>query len=150
VYNRLIRSCFYTLQKYFDGKLPQGEANTAVSDEMINQYEWAMYRFEFSKVIDLLDEYLRNANKDWAAGSKEEDKTQIILDTFHIVRVAATLLHPFVPCGTEMVREYLNIDERLWSWVYIGKPLPFFMGENHTFKFLEPKIDFFAKHPSQL
>jgi methionyl-tRNA synthetase len=67
-----------------------------------------------------------------------------------MVRVAATLLHPFAPTGTEMIREYLNVDERLWDWEYIDKPLTFFMGENHSFTFLEPKVDFFTKHPSQL
>jgi methionyl-tRNA synthetase len=160
VYNRLVRSCFYTMQKYFDGKLPEGEPSDTAAEtaqELINNYEWAMYRFEFSKAIDLLDEYLRNANKDWAAKAKEAEKeddvglrAQILLDTFHTVKVAAVLLHPFAPQGTEIVREYLGINERLWDWATISKPLTYFIDENHTFKFLEPKTDFFAKHPSQL
>ncbi|MCL2351028.1 MAG: class I tRNA ligase family protein [Firmicutes bacterium] len=160
VFNRLIRSCFYTMQKYFDGKLPDcrvGEETKRASDEMISEYEWAMYRFEFSHVIDLIDVYLREANKSWAEKSKEAEsandgelRAQILADTFHVVRVAATLLHPFAPNGTEMVREYLRFDERLWDWAYINEPLRFFMDGAHFFKFLEPRVDFFAKHPSQL
>jgi methionyl-tRNA synthetase len=160
VYNRLVRSCFYTMQKYYEGRLPDGEVGIdtqRLSDEMINGYEWAMYRFEFSKVIDLLDVYLREANKVWAANAKEADaggddalRRQTLTDTFHVVRVAATLLHPFAPWGTETVREYLGVDERLWSWDYIDKPLRFFIEEGHAFKFLEPRIDFFSKHEAQL
>ena len=124
---------------------------------MIYEYEWAMYRFEFSKIIDLVDVYLRDANKNWAEKSKAAEtagddnlRAQILADTFHVVRVAATLLHPFAPDGTERVREYLGFGENLWSWENIFEPMEFFMGGGHQFKFLEPRVDFFAKHPSQL
>ena len=167
VYNRLVRSCFYSLQKYFDGKLPQGQvseealsaANTAIDD-----YEWAMYRFEFSKVIDLMDVYLRDSNKAWVANTKAAEaldkegeaekaaaiRAQTLIDAFHAVKVAATLLHPFAPEGTERVAEYLQVGDKLWDWENIRKPIPFFTGTNHEFKFLEPRVDFFFKHPSQL
>lgn len=103
-----------------------------------------------------LDVYLRDANKNWAAETKRaeaaDDRTvreQILVDSFHVVRVAATLLHPFAPEGTEMVREYLSVDERLWSWDFIFEPLRFFLEADHRFRFLEPRVDFFSKHPSQ-
>jgi methionyl-tRNA synthetase len=165
VYNRIVRSCFYTMQKYFGGALPEGEVSAEarqLSDTLVREYEWAMYKFEFSKIIDLLDVYLRDVNKMWAAKSKEADaiekaipngdnpRVQILLDTFHAVRIADTLLHPFAPSGTETVQAYLNVDDRLWDWRYIEEPLRFFTGEGHRFKFLEPRVDFFEKHPSQL
>jgi len=85
-------------------------------------------------------------------GGQQRISAQTLADTFHVVRVAATLLHPFAPEGTEMIREYLNIDERLWDWTYINEPLKFFTNENdpHALKFLEPRVDFFAKHQTQL
>jgi len=155
VFNRLVRSCFYTLQKYFDGKMPtvavskqaQETANT-----MITEYEWAMYRFEYSKVIDLLDVYLREANKIWSASSKEAENNEslranVVVDGFHVVRVTTTLLHPFAPEGTDKIREYLCCGENLWDWTFIEEPLNFF---TDSFKFLEPRVDFFVKHQSQL
>ncbi|MCL2398116.1 MAG: class I tRNA ligase family protein [Defluviitaleaceae bacterium] len=162
VYNRLIRSCFYTMQKYYDGKLPAVEVSAETkqaADKIISEYEWAMYRFELAKIIDMLDVYLRDANKTWSAQIKKADtdgesgeslRAQTLVDAFHIVRVAAVLLHPFAPEGTERVREFLSVDERLWEWTYINEPLPFFLSSGHNFKFLEPKVDFFTKHPSQL
>jgi len=167
VFNRLIRSCFYSLQKYFDGKMPKcevGKEVLAAANTLIDEYEWAMYRFEFSKVVDLIDVYLREANKAWVAQTKaadvldKEDKgqeaealrAQTLVDAFHVVKVGATLLHPFAPEGTERVEEYLRIGDRLWDWEHIRKPLNFFMEENHEFKFLEPRVDFFFKHASQL
>jgi len=154
VYNRLVRSCFYTVQKYYDGKLPQIPITPAILEQamaIIDNYEWAMYRFEFAKVIDLMDVYLRNANKTWSANIKDESRiAQTLVDAFHEVRTAATLLHPFAPDGTERIRHYLNIDERLWDWNFIDKPIDFFITPEHDFVFLEPKVDFFHKHPSQL
>ena len=159
VYNRLIRSCFYTMQKHFNGKLPLdhiskiSKEDKEAADTLITEYEWAMYRFEFPKIIDMLDVYLRDANKAWSANTKTEDTQklgQALLNGFHVVRVTATLLHPFAPEGTERVREFLGIDESLWDWCHIREPLTFFIGESHSFKFLEPRVDFFFKHPSQL
>ena len=160
VYNRLVRSCFYTAQKYSGGKLPACPVSGEVldrSEALIRDYEWCMYRIELFRAIDLMDAYLRDANKNWAAETKRADaendegiRSQILADSFHVVRVAATLLHPFAPEGTEMVREYLGVDERLWDWAYIFEPLSAFMGDGHAFRFLEPRVDFFRKHPSQL
>jgi len=160
VFNRLARSCFYSLQQYFDGKLPataiSAEAKEAC-DKLIADYEFAMYRFEFSKAIDMLDKFLRDSNKLFDAKMKDaktaEDnilRTQTLVDAFHAVKTAAILLHPFAPEGTERLQEYLGIGECLWDWANIHEPLSFFINEAHAFKFLEPRVDFFLKHPSQL
>jgi len=156
VFNRLIRSCFYTAQKHCEGKLPPGEVSPEIkqrSDETILTYERMMAEITLDKIFELLNIYLRDANKDWAARSKSEDSTvisQLLVDTFHVLRVAAALFHPIVPRGCEMLRDYLQVDERLWDWQFIFEPLNFFTGENHQFKFLEPRMDFFTKHESQL
>jgi len=165
VFNRLVRSCFYSLQKYFDGVLPECEPSADVlsaANTAIDEHEMAMYRFEFSKVIDLMDVYLREANKVWVAQTKAADamdkdggdamalRAQTLVDAFHVIRVATTLLHPFAPEGTERVAEYLCFNEDLWNWEHIRQPMRFFMQDKHEFKFLEPRVDFFFKHPSQL
>jgi methionyl-tRNA synthetase len=49
-----------------------------------------------------------------------------------------------------MIREYLGADERIWDWEYIFEPLEYFIEPGRGFKFLEPRVDFFRKHPSQL
>jgi len=162
VFNRLVRSCFYSLQKYFDGKLPSVEVSPETQEAatiLIEEYEWAMYRFEFSRAVDLLDMYLREANKIWVAQTKaadasKEDSTvlrvQTLVDAFHVVKTAATLLHPFAPEGTERIADYLQLGSELWNWDNIAKPLSSLIKEDHQFKFLEPRVDFFFKHESQL
>ncbi len=158
IYNRLIRSCFYTLQKYFDGYLPLLPVTPIIkeeADDLIIAVENAMYRFEFNKTFELMDQYLRQRNKYWAEQSKKaetrEQWAQLLVDSFHAVRTALTLLHPLTPQGTEGVRDYLHIDERIWDWQYIFEPLPFFFekSESHQMKFLEPRVDFFEKPHSQ-
>ena len=168
VFNRLARSCFYSLQQYFDGKLPaiavSAEGQTAC-DKLIDDYEFAMYRFEFSKAVDMLDKFLRDANKVFDAKMKEAKaneanetngdeadalRAQTLVDAFQMVKTAAVLLHPFAPEGTARLQAYLGIGDELWDWANIKEPLAFFIREGHAFKFLEPRVDFFLKHPSQL
>jgi len=79
-------------------------------------------------------------------------RTKTLIDAFHMVRTATVLVHPIAPEGTEMVREYLNVDERFWNWDHIFDTVYDFMADpaQHKLKFLEPRIDFFIKHPSQI
>lgn len=159
VFNRLIRSCFYSLQE--NGSIyPNIDISKDILDEtkkVILLYEQHMYHHEFHSVMYVLDEYLRKMNKYWTntiRTAKENNDTdlfnQVLADCFHVVRTATVLFHPIVPLGCEIVREYLNVDERLWSWDYIFEPLSFFINDmkKHKMKFLEPKVDFFKKHES--
>ena len=161
VFNRVARSCFYTAQKYNDGKLPFGPISEEVlkeAKETILKYERYMYRFEFHSVMSLMDTYIRNANKYWAKhiaiADKEDDnelRMQVLRDVFHMVRVATVLMHPVAPEGTELILSYLGFDDSFWDWNRIFDTMyDFCAGEEHTLKFLEPKFDFFPMHESQL
>ena len=156
VVNRLVRSCFYTLQKQGLDRCPENEVSQSIkesADKTILEYERLMHSQNFVKVFELLNLYAKDANKEWAVRSKSEDPQeikQLLADMFHVVRVCAALFHPIVPKGCEMIREYLGADEKIWSWEYIFEPLSFFVEAEKPFKFLEPRIDFFAKHPSQV
>ncbi len=160
VLNRLARSCFYTSQKYFDSKVPVCTVSEEVkeaADKVILAYEKAMYRTEFHTVMTLLDEYIRNCNKYWAKNMTEAEKNedmdlrrQTLADAFHMLRVCTVLSHPIVPTGCEMLREYLCVGEEFWNWDSIFEPMYTFIDPDHTLKFLEPRVDFFARHESQL
>ncbi len=155
VFNRVARSCFYTIQKYGESKLPMGKVSDEVlhyAKETILKYERMMYKFEFHSIMSLMDTYIRDANKFWAKNIKEAEsddkaRNQVITDTLHMVRTAMSLMHPIAPEGTELLREYLNLDEDIWSWEHIFETLTEFCeskGETeHPIKFLEPRFDFF-------
>lgn len=162
VFNRLIRSCFYTLQTYCDSKLPNLEISKNIFEESKNAvllYERHMHNYEFHSVMYVLDDYIRSMNKYYVnnikiAEKNNDDKlrTQILVDCFYAIKTIAVLLHPIAPTGCEMVREYLNLDESMWSWDNIFKTFGELSDEVEWFKvkFLEPKFDFFKKHKSQL
>ena len=159
VFNRLARSCFYSLQQYFNSTLPMVETGglNEATVKLIDDYEFSMYRFEFSKAIDLLDKYLRDANKifdakmkDAKASEDNELRAATLVEAFDAVKTAAIMLHPFAPEGTERLQEYLGVCDSLWDWANIYQPLSFYVNDSHKFKFLEPKVDFFVKHPNQL
>ncbi len=157
VYNRLIRSCFYTTQNMFDGKLPVGEVTPSIvefAESKAYEYERHMYNHEFHRISYVLDEYIREINKNWAAKSREADKNndkeawkQLLIDTWYSCKVMAVLLHPVAPDGCEMFRDYLNVGEELWSWDHILDPLTAYISDfdKHELKFLEPRVDFFKK-----
>lgn len=162
VLNRMIRSCFYTSQKYFDSKIPNLVATDEIKEivkKYILQYEEMMAKQEFHRVIYTLDSMIREVSKYWAREMKiadaEEDnkkRAQVLADMIYGVKCIVTLLHPITPSSAEFVREYMNLNESLWSWDVIFDEVTAHMEnpEQHRLKYIEPKFDFFKRHESQL
>ncbi|SFP95152.1 methionyl-tRNA synthetase [Lachnospiraceae bacterium XBB1006] len=159
VFNRLVRSCFYSTQQYYDGIMPTGEVDEKILNickDAILEYERHMYNHEFHRVTYVLDSLIRDINKHWVnnikIAEKNEDEAmrkQLLVDCFYGVKVITTLLHPIAPTGCEMVQEYLRVDDRLFDWTYIFEPITVLTNEKHELKFLEPKVDFFKKPACQ-
>ncbi|MEG2381057.1 MAG: class I tRNA ligase family protein [Oscillospiraceae bacterium] len=161
VFNRIARSCFYTAQKYNDNKLPFGTVSDEIlaeAKETILLYERAMYKFEFHTVMNIMDTYIRNANKYWAKNMPLADKEDnndmrmnILINAFHMVKVATVLMHPIAPNGTEMLAEYLGVNKDFWNWNKIFDTIYDCIDEDEKIgkelKFLEPRVDFFPMHP---
>ncbi len=162
VFNRVVRSCFYTAQKYYNNKIPTGEINADIleaSKETIFEFENLMVRCNFHQMMNLMDIYIRNTSKYWAKNMRqaEDDNDEILrlktlINVFHMVRTATVLMHSIAPEGTEMILDYLNLNKEFWNWDFIFEPVYAFMEneEKHVLKFLEPRVDFFKKHPSQI
>ena len=113
-----------------------------------------MAKFAFHQCTYVLDGYIRSTSKYMAKTLKPEEQTeeelkQTLANLFYMIRITAILLHPMAPIGTEKLRDYLQVDERFWSWEHIFEPVNFFTGENHKLKFLPPRTDFFTRHESQ-
>lgn len=157
VYNRMIRTAFYTTQKHFDGILPAVQPEETIladAKKAVLEYERHMSKFAFHQCTYVLDSYIRSGSKYMARALKDENQSpeamsQALANLFHIIRTAAVLLHPMAPFGTEKLREYLQADERIWSWDTIFEPLTYFTGESHQLRFLPPRTDFFTRHESQ-
>lgn len=148
VFNRLIRSSFYTLQSLDKNitTLEPSDEIKAIMEKHVLEYEKHMYNHDFHRISYVLDDIIREANKYWTKNIKNEDaKEQVVADALYACKVISILVHPIAPEGCEMFREYLNFGEELWNWDNIFAPLTTYFKENHSFKFLEPKVDFFSK-----
>lgn len=160
VYNRVIRTLFYTWQSRFGGVVPRRE----ISEDILKQctmtilkIEKLMFDNKFHMVMYELDSFIRNINKYFVANEKlagdDNDKlAQVIADTLHMVKVAMILLHPVSPKNIEALADDLKVDHKIFSWDTINDPIYDFVLEpdHYTPKFIEAKYDFFKKHPSQL
>lgn len=157
VYNRMIRTAFYTTQKELDGILPElaPEENVlADAKKAVLEYERHMSKFAFHQCTYVLDSYIRNSSKYMARALKpgeqsKEELAQALANLFYMIRITGILLHPMAPIGTEKLREYLQVDERIWSWDTVFEPISYFTESNHKLKFLPPRTDFFTRHESQ-
>ena len=76
---------------------------------------------------------------------------QNIIDCLHMCKVAMVLLHPIAPDSCEKLAKFLTLNENVFSWDKIEQPIYEFVKDKNMFvpEFLEPRQDFFKKHPSQ-
>jgi len=172
VFNRLARSCFYEAAKSFEGYMPLGEPIAEVVQEAkkaLTSYEHRMHAFELHSVMSLADEFIRFANKHWADGIKAaseaeeagessalEQRRQVLLDSFYLLRVCTLMMHPIVPQGCEVICDYLDFEPAeffSWSYDFNGMEELCHGGEideaRHKVCELPPRFDFFRKHESQ-
>jgi methionyl-tRNA synthetase len=181
VFNRIVRTVLYEIQKNRNGQLPVAaptEQMYTECEQAILQTERFFFRYDFHQVSYVLDSLIRSVSKTMSKGKTASDalyrktgaeglpseeaaaisneadsvRDSWLIDTFHGIKVALTLLHPVVPQGTELVREYLCLPESIYNWEHVFDTIPdIFPGEDFIEpKFIEPRFDFFPKHPSQL
>ena len=160
VYNRILRTLFYTWQSKFDGVVPNREISIDIlktSTMTILKYEKLMFDNKFHMVMYELDNYIRNINKYWVANIKTSENdlgklSQLIADTLHMCKVAMVLLHPVCPKNIEKLAEDLKVSLDIFDWNTINEPIYNFVSDkfNYRPKFIESKYDFFSKHSSQL
>lgn len=159
VYNRVLRTLFYTWQSRFDGVVPVRPISEDIlksATMTILKYEKLMFDNKFHMVMYELDNYIRGINKYWVANIKscenDDDKlAQLIADTLHMCKVAMVLLHPVTPTNIEKLKADLKLSDDVFDWNTINEPIYNFVENKDCYKpkFIEPKYDFFARHESQ-
>lgn len=126
VFNRFARSCFYTTQKYSDCQVKGMPVDDEVATTVLQtaeKYEQYMQKTELYSVMQLMDEFIRYANKyfsDNAAKIEENDEMflrNLLSNSFFMLYAAALMMHPIVPRGCEKIAECMNIPPaKFFNW----------------------------------
>ncbi len=169
IFNRIVRSCFYTAQKQHGGTAPLGgpsERARVWAQETVERYEHLMYETRLHEVWSLMDAFLRDVNKWWTQESRAANAAEdvpaaiepVLRDLFYLMRIGVVLMHPIVPRGCELVFEYLAIADHgsreghagFFEWDHIFEPLDFWAEDaevasgGFALKELPPRFDFFG------
>lgn len=160
VYNRILRTFFYSCQKSFNGIIPVAEIDEKIMadcNKTILDVERFMHDKKFHQVFNALDVFIRNINKYWvkevALADTEDKLARLSANTLQMIFVANTLLHPIAPSGTENVADYLGLDkDKCFSWDYIfGSVYDMLLpARERKLTLLKEREDFFKRHQYQL
>ena len=160
VYNRILRTIFYTTQKEFDGVIPCGEISEETKEvckKAILDVEKFMFDKKFHLVYNTLDVFIRNINKLWVKeinnADTQEKKANLIANTLQMAVVADILLHPIVPKSSENVADYIGLDKNIcYDWNNIFEDFYKLLDKSRENKltFLKEKEDFFKRSDYQL
>lgn len=160
VYNRILRTIFYSTQNEFNGIIPEGNPDETVMEECnkaIINYERFMYERKFHQAYNTVDVFVRNINKFWVkeikdAMSDKEKLARLTVNTMQYIFVANILLHPMT-AGTEYVADKIGYDkDKCFSWEFVFKDFNKVMlkERNRKLDFIVEREDFFKRHQSQL
>lgn len=151
VFNRFARGCFYAAREHENGTMPLGGVKPRfvelVRDTAL-EYEQAMARFEFWRVMTIVDAFLREVAKYWNDASRSCRKLdtaeaepeaaggaigtdaasradaawhELLVNAFYLLRAAAMLVEPIAPSGCRMIIDYFDLGdaETFLSWEHI-------------------------------
>ena len=121
-------------------------------EKLMAEQKFHMVTYELDTIIRNLNKYL---SKEIITITNEEEKAkvkQVLINGLYLAKVAMVLLHPIAPSSTENLAKAFGACEEIFSWDKIDAPIYEFIDDsaNHKPMFLEPKQDFFKKHPSQI
>lgn len=160
VYNRILRTLFYSTQNNFDGIIPVYDIDEQTMEECkkaILDVERFMYDKKFHQVFNALDVFIRNINKYWVKEINNADDNEklgkLTANTLQRIVVANTLLHPIAPKGCENVCEYIGLDkDKAFNWDNIFSPFYSLLDSSRELKLkaIKEKEDFFKRHQYQL
>ncbi len=160
VYNRILRTIFYSLQKNNSGVIPNGMVSSEIMElckATILKYENLMHDMKLHQVYNTIDVFIRNMNKHWTKYINEADTSeklnQLTIDTIQMIVTADILLHPIVPTGSEYVADMIGLDKsKSFDWNNIFEDFYNLLDNSRVGKITEikEKEDFFRKHISQL
>lgn len=160
VFNRLARSCFYTAAKYINCEVKLQEVDPElrkVVQETAEKYEELMAKFEIYSVMQLMDEFIRYANKYWSDNAKNIEAgddafvDKFLSNAFYLLYACALMMHPVVPKGCEKIAECMDIEIcEFFNWdKFYSLEKTLFNDTIKKVRELPPRYDFFRKHESQ-
>ncbi len=163
IFNRLARSIFFEAANSFDGFIslePISEEVIEKSHRALIDFDAYMQKVELHSAFSTAETFIRYAQKYWADGAKslseqEEDpsiRAVLLSDCAYMTWLSALMLHGFAPCGCELIREYMNVDEEKffnWNSDFVSLSEIFGSEDKHKVATLPPRFDFFPKHESQ-
>ena len=122
------------INKYFDGKVPNYEGFVTAYDEdlqktvdqVIEDYQKEMEKMQFSSALSQVWQLISRANKyidetePWKIAKEDDKRNELASVMYHLaesLRVAATLLQPFITQSPKQIFEQLGVEgEAAGSW----------------------------------
>jgi methionyl-tRNA synthetase len=146
------------IERYFGGTLPEEREADAVDDELIGlakatrgNMEQYMESMQFSNALTEIWKLISRTNKyidetmPWVLCKDEAKRARLAAVLYNLaesIRIAATLIAPFMPSTTPKILAQLGLSEDAATWEQAGKwgvlPLALSMTKGET---LFPRID---------
>ncbi len=131
ILGNLVNRTVSMINKYFDGEILAPVEKEAIDDELINlaietpkRVELKMNDLKVAEAIDEIFNLLRRSNKyvdettPWILGKDESAKGRLATVLYNLlesIRIAATLLKPFLPETADKIFTQINSDDNCWE-----------------------------------
>jgi methionyl-tRNA synthetase len=129
----LVNRTLSFVNRYYDGKIPDGKTDTALWDE-VNKHEKSIagkldkadLRDAFKEIFELsslANKYFQDSEP-WKLRNDDPEKAaSVICDLSYIVRDLSVLIEPYMPQAAEKIALFFGLKlGKTLSWKDIGKP----------------------------
>lgn len=129
-YGNFVNRTLKFIEKFYDGKTPEGKINSEIKSKIGQLYEEIdslIIKAHFKKSLEIIFEFVRFANKYFDEQKPwvqiKEDKSlcdQTMENCIYIISNLAQLLYPFLPFSSQRVKEMLGLNELKWEEIEVS------------------------------
>lgn len=126
-YGNFVNRSLVFVQKYFDGKVPEGRCNSNIRESLAGLYGIVGELIEqgsFKDALETIFAFIRSANKyfdeeqPWITVKDNLAKCKETLFTCaEIIANLSIILEPFLPASSARIREILQLETNGWKYV---------------------------------
>ncbi|MGL5347157.1 MAG: methionine--tRNA ligase [Peptostreptococcaceae bacterium] len=127
VFGNFVNRTLLFSKKNFNSRIPNGKISKKLKDDILNLYFEVGDKIEeghFNSALGDIMKFIKNANKmfddnkPWVTIENDKRKCEdTIYSCIQIIANLSNLLDPFMPFSCEKIREFLDLDEPIWSYI---------------------------------
>jgi len=118
--NDFIKEVLTLIKDKYNGEIPKGNISKEAKEKILNLYfdlGDCIEEGRFKSGISMVNSFIRNSKKNFEREDKKQNLNDKVYEAIQVIVNLSNILEPFIPFTSQKIRNILNIEEKIWSYI---------------------------------